>query len=349
MKLFIDVDNTILEHSGFYSVETEQRIHSSIGKFPEENEKAIKIMYDSSICRNPDIIKKLFELDDVYILTKYVAIEYEYHKQIRISSVLGISHEELINKKDKDGFSKYICLASHESKVEVVKETFGVSTIKDYILLDDYSANIIEWENNNGIAIKYYNEYNSPNHPIQGLSISNFKIFEPMITHKNINDLMISCDDIYILNLFIKIFMKKDNFFMLDILTEVYNDLLNTLNVEKIDLRNKYDVRDFLIEYFYFKKTINENYWNDVFIKKLQCGDLFQLICASFDIDFKKFNIFCNDNSVSVRIIDSKYKKTSRIYDIYLTLGSHAMIANVDKSIDNLICTLNKFIKDGEQ
>ena len=41
MKYFIDVDNTILEHSGFYSIETEGRIHSSIGKFPSENENAI--------------------------------------------------------------------------------------------------------------------------------------------------------------------------------------------------------------------------------------------------------------------------------------------------------------------
>lgn len=348
MKIFIDVDNTILEHSGFYSIETEQRIHSSIGKFPEENEKAIKIMYDSSICRNPDIIKKLFELDNVYILTKYIAIEYEYHKQFRIAQILGISHEDLVNKKDSNGFSKYICLESNESKVNVVKEIFKVDDISEYILIDDYSTNIIEWENNKGIAIKYYNEYNSPNHPIQGLSISNFRIFEPMIIQHNINDLMISSDDIYILNLFTKIFMQKENFFMLDILTEVYNNLKKTINIEKIDLKNKYDVRDFLIEYFYFMKTINEDYWNEIFREKLQCGDKFQLICASFDIDFKKFNVFCNENSASLRIIDSKYKKTSKIYDIYITLGDHAIISNVDKSIDDLICKLNKFIKVGD-
>ena len=61
MKLFIDVDNTIIEHYGFYSITTESRVHKSIGKFPMQNMEAIKYMYKTSVCRDPERIKKLFD------------------------------------------------------------------------------------------------------------------------------------------------------------------------------------------------------------------------------------------------------------------------------------------------
>lgn len=348
MKLFIDIDNTILEHSGFYSPETEQRIHSSIGKFPEENADAIKLMYDSSICRNPDMVKKLFDLENVYFLTKYLAVEYEHHKQVKMASVLGVSHDELMARKDKDDIPKYISLSGHESKVDVVKDIFKVEDISDFYLLDDYSANIIDWENNGGVAIKYYNEYNSPTHPLQGVAISNLEVFEPFIEKRNIKNLMVSCDDIYILNLFTKIFIENDHYYSLDILKEVYNDLLNTFSIDKIDLKNKYDVRNFLIEYFIFKNNINEKYWDNLLSKLIKDKNEKVLMGASFEIEFKKFKSFRHDESISLKIVDHKYKKNKRIYDVYLTLGAPSLIENVDKNINNLISILNIFTKAGD-
>lgn len=349
MKLFIDIDNTILEHSGFYSPETEQRIHSTIGKFPEENADAIKMMYESSICRNPDIIKSLFNLGDVYFLTKYLAVEYEHHKQVKMASVLGITHDELMRKKDKNNIPKYIYLSGHESKVDVVKEVFKTDDISDFYLLDDYSANIIDWENNGGIALKYYNEYNSPTHPLQGVVISNFDVFKPFIEKRSIKNLLVSCDDIYILDLFLKMFNKTDDYLILDILKEVYKDLLETFEIEKIDLKNKYDVKNFLIEYFNFKNNINETYWDNIFQVYNENNDKKLLLNASFDVDFKMFDSFVNDQSVSVKIVDHKYKKNKKIYDVYLTLGAPSLIDTVDKNINNLINILNLFIKAGDR
>ncbi|MGL4382636.1 MAG: hypothetical protein ACRCTA_02855, partial [Bacilli bacterium] len=95
MKLFIDVDNTILEHSNFYSIETESRVHSTIGSYPQENSIGIETMYETAICRNPDIVRALFALDNVYILTKYQTIEYELHKQKKVAQLLNISVKQL--------------------------------------------------------------------------------------------------------------------------------------------------------------------------------------------------------------------------------------------------------------
>ncbi|MDF9867403.1 hypothetical protein OKW22_000976 [Bacilli bacterium PM5-3] len=344
MKIFIDVDNTILEHSGFYSIETESRIHSSIGKFPHENENAIKTMYESAICRNPDIVKKLLFLDNVYILTKYPAIEYEIHKQLRMAEILEISHEELMNLKDSNGNIKYICIDTNSSKVQTVKEMFDIADLSDCILVDDYSYNLIEWENNGGIAIKYYNEYNSPNHPIKGLSISNFKIFTTLLENKSINDLLVSCEDSYMLNLFVKLLNDKANVEYLDILHQVYLDLISKLKVEKMNINSKYNIRSFLIEYYGLMESLNPNYWSSKIKNEINNNCNLSLICASFDTDLRKLNIFENEDNLALKIIEKKESKTTNIYDVYLTLDENAFLTSIDETLNNLIEILNKFI-----
>lgn len=347
MKFFIDVDNTILEHSGFYSIETESRIHSSIGKFPLENENAIKIMYESAICRNPDIVKRLIQQDNVYILTKYPAIEYEIHKQQRVAEILGITHDELMSMTDKNGIKKYICLISTASKVNTVKEIFKLDDLKDCILVDDYSSNLIEWENNQGIAIKYYNEYNSPNHPVKGISISNFKIFSQMLDNNQISDLMISCEDTYMLNLFISLLKKKMNCNYLDILNEVYYDLKSKLSLEKMDINSKYNLRNFLIEYYNLQSNLNNSYWNSLFNQKIVADPSIKLICASFDTDLKNLKVFDDENNLALKIIEPNKSKTTNIYDVYLTLDSNAFLAKIDSTLDDLINSLSIFLFGG--
>ena len=61
------------------------------------------------------------------------------------------------------------------------------------------------------------------------------------------------------------------------------------------------------------------------------------------------FDSFVNDQSVSVKIVDHKYKKNKKIYDVYLTLGAPSLIDTVDKNINNLINILNLFIKAGDR
>ncbi|MDL2211982.1 hypothetical protein LJB88_03810 [Erysipelotrichaceae bacterium OttesenSCG-928-M19] len=345
MKIFIDVDNTILEHSGFYSIETESRIHSSIGKFPRENEDAIKIMYDSSICRNPDIIKKLLELDNVYVLTKYPAIEYEIHKQKRLADILGLEHDELMNLTDLNGNKKYIFLDVNDSKVQTVKKIFNLTDLHDCYLIDDYSANLIEWQNNKGIAIKYYNEYNSPNHPTKGLSISNFKIFSYLLEgHQRINDLMVCCEDTYMLSLFLKLINEHNKFEYLDILYEVYQDLAHKLNLEELYTNSKYNVRDFLIEYYHLQDSLDTNYWTNTLKNKVVNNQYHSIICASFDLDLKKLKIFDNDNNLALKIIEPNKLKTTNIYDVYLTLDKNAFLNNVDSTLNELVKILLRFL-----
>lgn len=42
MKIFIDVDNTVLEHTSSYNARTESRVHKTMGQNPTFNEDAIK-------------------------------------------------------------------------------------------------------------------------------------------------------------------------------------------------------------------------------------------------------------------------------------------------------------------
>lgn len=344
MKIFIDVDNTLLEHSGFYTVETEGRIHSSIGKFPVENEQAISAMYESSISRNPDIVARLFKLDNVFILTKYPAIEYEIHKQKKLAAVLGISHDELINAKNSQGIPKYINLHNDASKVETVKELFNIPDLSNCILIDDYSSNIIEWSNNKGLGIKYYNEYNSPTHPIKGLAISNFKLFEPMLDNKNAKQLMFSCEDPYKLSFFLKSLdnrLTNDN---LDILREVYHNLKQKQAIAKVDVNSKYNLRNFLIEYYHFIDSLDPNYWQKILKDKLAQHKTTSIVSASFDIDFKKLDLFADESALAIKILDQNKTKSRNIYDIYITLDPNAFVDNIDYNLHKLSETLESFL-----
>lgn len=348
MKIFIDVDNTILEHSGFYSSKTEGRIHSSIGKYPLENKKAIETMYESSVCRDPYIIRELLKLDNVYILTKYSVLEYEEHKRNRLAEILQISVEELMNLKDKNNYNKYICLNLEKSKVDCVKEIFDIDEINNYILVDDYSHNIIEWENAGGVGIKYYNEFNNPNHPTSGLSISSFKFFEYFLKGSNVSNLLLSSDNKYQIELFINSFKKTKDVLKINILYEVYNEIVEKLSINKFENNNKYDYFNFIIEYYYFRHNIDNTYWRNYF-KKLINLDIFNVIIADFDIDFKMYNIFEDKESVSMKIIDSNKFISNNTYDIYVTLEENVFITDTYMSYDKIISTLSKFLLENKK
>lgn len=354
MMFFIDVDNTILEHSGFYSLNTEQRIHHSIGEFPNENGHAIKLMYDSAICRNPDIIKALFKLDNVFILTKYPDLEYEKYKQKRLTEILNISVEELLTIKNKDGINKYIALAQSDSKVIIVKDLFKIDKLNDCVLVDDYSANLIEWDNNGGKSIKYYNEYNSPNHPLKGISISNFKIFKPMLAIRDMKKVNISCNNSYVLSKIINIWntsaltnIRDRNFCFnyIDILELIYNDLVNKLDLKNLTINTKYTITKILLDYYHLQYHIDPNYWNEVLNKEINNNN-FNLLCATFDIDFSRLDHNSND-STNIKVFDDENFEHSNYYDIYITLDTNTFLDNIDQSLQSLLTYLSfYFFKD---
>lgn len=190
MKIFIDVDNTVLEHSNFYEVKTENRIHKTLGRNPIANETPIKMMYEGAIINDPNNFIELFNKGNVYILTKGSNDTYEKYKEERLASVLDISRKELVEMKDSNGLPKYMFVDINDDKARFIKEKFNLDSLKDCVLVDDYSENLITWEQNGGIGIKFFNEYNSPLHPSGGLVISNFKIFNQ--TYKLPNSIMFS-------------------------------------------------------------------------------------------------------------------------------------------------------------
>lgn len=339
MLIFLDVDNTILEHSGFYSLDTEKRIHSTIGKFPKDNKQAIKLMYSSSICRNPDIIRKLFSLENVYILTKYPAYEYEEYKQEKIANILGIKRQELINLKDKNNINKYICLKQNISKVDMVKDLFDLEDLNNCILVDDYSTNIIEWEHNKGIGIKYYNEYNSPNHPLKGISISNFKIFSHFFSNTKTQNLFISCDDSYILYNYVNQLKNQYDYNYIDIMKEVYHDFLDKIQKDRITINTKYNYFNILKEYYLLQTYIDDNYWANIISKKLDDNRL-DILCASFDLDFTKLKNIDNESLV-IKIIEKTSVTKNNIYDIYITLDHQVFLSDVESDYDRIIKILN--------
>ncbi len=333
MKLFIDVDNTILEHSSFYSLATEGRVHSTIGRYPIENAKSIKTMYESAICRNPDLVKELFQLDDVYILTKYPAIEYEHHKQRRVAEILGYDHETMMQLKDKKGHPKYIYLDVNDSKVSVVKKIFGLDSLEDCILIDDYSNNLMEWENHDGIAIKYFNEYNSPNHPTSGLSISNFKLFKFMLTHKPIQSLLVAATNAYKLHLFLSHVRVKEAQ-SIDLLKSIYLNAINNLQLEHLKVDTKYDVNNFILEYYRFQENINPNYWASIF-KPLIDYSKFNLIYSLFHIDYKKLNLINHSNQLTLCLLGSQ--KPPVVYDVYFTYKKHLFMDEIETEAERLM------------
>ena len=114
-----------------------------------------------------------------------------------------------------------------------VKELFRVNKIENFLLIDDYSQNIIEWEDAGGIGIKYFNEYNSPQHPMNGVSISNFKLFgnEKNKIHNNI--LLVGLNK-YKSNLIEKNLLAHSNFTKVNLLECVVKDMKEKLQLDEI-------------------------------------------------------------------------------------------------------------------
>ncbi len=348
MKIFIDVDNTIIEHSGFYSYETEGRIHRSIGKYPYDNQKAIKSMYETSICHDPELFRRLMKNDNVYILTKYPHPEYDYYKQLRISEILGISQQELLDMTDEAGKPKYICVPEHDSKVRMVKEIFEITEIGQCILIDDYSQNLIEWEENGGISIKYYNEYNSPYHPTNGLAISNFKIFEYYLKHAEINTVYLVGTNRYKMSI-IEDYLtghvgEKQ---LIDQVKIIKDDLESHLKIANFPENHKYSYFNFLLEYYNFRNHLDSTYW----IKQIEAKinfNKFTTISSLFELpkgEIEQLEKRIDHNILRVNVLSmDKKNKPQNSYDIYMTVSDKYYVDHVEDLFERVATTLNTLI-----
>lgn len=68
-----------------------------------------------------------------------------------------------------------LLLECGQSKSETVKNIFYTDIVPNMILIDDYSANIYDWEQNGGTAIKFINEVNNGSGKNYNYKFSNIK------------------------------------------------------------------------------------------------------------------------------------------------------------------------------
>lgn len=332
MKIFIDVDNTILEHSNFYSKSTENRTHTLISKNIEVNKEAVINMYKTAITSSADTIRNLWEQDNVYILTKYPNLEFDVIKQKRLAEILNITHDELITATDNKGISKYLNVKLEDNKMDYIKRVFQTDNVSNFILIDDYSTNILQWEAQGGIGIKFFNEYNSPNHPSVGIAIRDFKILQMLIDNKAFKKIFIQYDnplmtDILIHSLITNKNLKQPLHFnsdnnIIDLADLVHKDSYKQMGLEEIKTPIKYNYLNFIHEYYNLREEINSKYW----IEKLSpfySNDEFMIFKSPIDIDVDYLfsqPLASSSDFLSIKIL-TENNSTHRNYDLFITLN----------------------------
>ncbi|MGL4589365.1 MAG: hypothetical protein ACRCUP_03940 [Mycoplasmatales bacterium] len=341
MLFFLDVDNTILEHTSSYSNNTEGRIHNIFGHDPVTNEEAIKLMYEGSICSDSKVIKELLiNQDNFYVLTKTNNKIYEKYKRIRIAKLLGITVEELENLSDSKNRKKYITIFEDEPKPITVKKIFNLTTLKDCVLVDDYSQNIIDWETEYGIGIKFHNEYNSPLHPTGGLVISNFKLLSHNIQEQNVQDLIIGTTLIYYFQKYLPSYPQ------INFLNLIQNDIEKRFDLENRVFENtKNSFTEFLTQYYYFISKHQPQILADSF-KKHYNEHVNCVLVNPFTYQDSMFtSLLGHDNFLTIGF--SSKEKTRVVRDIYIsvpqTTYSDYTDQQVRRSVKHLLQLLNLY------
>lgn len=344
MKIFIDVDNTVLEHTSSYNAQTESRVHKTMGQNPTFNEDAIKNMYYSAIVSDPNNFKKLFFRDNVYILTKSSNDTYEKYKQLKMASVLGLTVDELIGLTDSQGHPKYMYVSFEQDKSEYIENMFNINSLEDCILIDDYSENLALWEEDGGIGIKFYNEYNSPIHPMGGLVISNFKLFT-FNPSKNQNSMMFV--DSLVANEMRN--SEIDNMNIIPIIDLVNSEVIKTFDLEEKQFdtqKNKHS--QFLSEYYQFLERFNF-YKIEEYIKNLLKPGMINVIENPFRYNkgLYKQNLDIKENLVI------EYNATKGIRenaaDVYVTMPSEIIYNYKHDMIKRTILEIIEIINSNQQ
>lgn len=337
MKLFIDVDNTILEHTTFYNSKTEGRLHKIFGIDPESNESAIMRMYESSVCSDVENLKKLFSLDNVYILTKTANEIYEKYKRQRLAKLFNITVEELLALTDNNGHPKYVTVDLEVKKSTHLMNEFNLDSIHDCILIDDYSSNIIEWEDDGGIGIKFNNQYNTVFHPKGGIVISNFKLFSFLNNGDAVNNIIIEPKIAHYFKSEIK------NYNSINYLDFIKEFVLTKFEVHKnITENTRNDFSNFLNSCYSFMQENNFELLRQYMINK-RSDDKLNIIINPFEYS-SKFNDVVDDEKV-LSIAYSKNEDESRFRDIYISVPTELYYENTYEIIENSIELIKKFSK----
>ena len=132
LKLFLDLDGTLAKFNSKKNAlkrfDNEKGFFSSLKPY-----KYIEII--NEIAKNNNV--------DVYIISATPNEQADSDKMIWIKTYL------------KDIKQENICFCRlNENKAKIIKDKLNITIDKQCILLDDYTKNLIEWKNLNGIGIK---------------------------------------------------------------------------------------------------------------------------------------------------------------------------------------------------
>ena len=132
LKLFLDLDGTLAKlnskKNALKRFDNEKGFFSSLKPY-----KNIEIINELATCGNVE----------VYVISATPNEQADQDKMVWINTYL------------KDIKQENICFCRlNENKAKVIKNKLNIEIDKECILLDDYTKNLIEWKNLNGIGIK---------------------------------------------------------------------------------------------------------------------------------------------------------------------------------------------------
>lgn len=132
IKLFLDLDGTLAKFNSKKNAlkrfDNEKGFFSSLKPY-----KNIEVINQLATCGNVE----------VYVISATPNEQADQDKMIWIKTYLKQIKQE------------NICFCRlNENKAKVIKDKLNIEIDKECILLDDYTKNLIEWKNLNGIGIK---------------------------------------------------------------------------------------------------------------------------------------------------------------------------------------------------
>lgn len=132
LKLFLDLDGTLAKFNSkknaLQRFDNEKGFFSSLKPY-----KNIEVINQLATCGNVE----------VYVISATPNEQADQDKMIWIKTYLNQIKQE------------NICFCRlNENKAKVIKDKLNIEIDKECILLDDYTKNLIEWKNLNGIGIK---------------------------------------------------------------------------------------------------------------------------------------------------------------------------------------------------
>ncbi len=344
MKIFIDVDNTVLEHTSSYNARTESRVHKTMGQNPTYNEDAIKNMYYSAIVTDPTNFKKLFFRDNVYILTKSSNDTYEKYKQQKMAKVLGLTVSELVSMSDSEGHPKYMYVDFAQDKSQYIRDMFKVKDLTNCVLIDDYSENLALWEEDGGIGIKFFNEYNSPIHPMGGLVISNFKLFS--FKPQFVENSMMFVDSLIANEIRMMDIPGTNIIPIIDLVNEQVIETFHLENKQFHTQKNKHS--QFLSEYYQFLERFN--FWKvDNFIKKQIVEEKLNIIENPFPYNKSLYKRDLNIKENLVIEYNAVKGPKENAADVYVTMPSEIIYNYKQDMIKRTIMEIVAIINDNHQ